>query len=145
MINCALLSMDSLCGIVGRNVRANSFEPIVLARPLNTEAYLKNRNEEWFRIFVNSVVKQCCSSLVEQIWKIQRNVNEKDKAKGKDSTCLPVLNLPLWSSHHQFFWARRVITDVGWSVTKCDRYLRSFKGFKTVEKPERLRSASILL
>ena len=33
---------------------------------------------------------------------MQRNVNEKDKAQGKDSTCLPVLNLPLWSSHHQF-------------------------------------------
>ena len=33
MINCALLSMDSLCGIVGRNVQANSFESNRLSSP----------------------------------------------------------------------------------------------------------------
>ena len=64
MINCPLLSMDSLCGIVGRNVRATSFESIiVLARLLNTEAHPKNRNDESFCNFVNSALKQYSSSL----------------------------------------------------------------------------------
>ena len=29
-------------------------------------------------------------------------LNEKGKARGEDSTCLPVRDLPLCSTHHQF-------------------------------------------
>ena len=59
--------------------------PIVLARPLNTEAYPKNRNDESFRIFVNSVVKQCCSSL--QLGRFEKyNVTLMRRVKRKERT-----------------------------------------------------------
>ena len=55
--------------------------PIVLARHLNDEAHPKNRNEESFRIFVNSELKQCCSTLqLGRLEKYNLTLNEKGKA-----------------------------------------------------------------